>query len=88
MKILIFLMIIGIIFSWWFWNWRKTQAEADLARRKILERQRQQRKEETRAEDVTWPTVGLSTSSDLKERADSEEPSMTTIEFVPPEQKT
>jgi regulatory protein YycH of two-component signal transduction system YycFG len=88
MKILIFLIIIAIIFSWWFWNWRKTQAEADLARRKILERQRQLKKEEMRTEGVTWPTVGLSTSSDLEERADSEEPSMTTIEFVPPEQMT
>ncbi len=88
MKILIFLIIIAIIFSWWFWNWRKTQAEADHARREILERQRQHSKEKIRAEDVTWPTVGPSTSSDLKERADSEEPSMTTIEFVPPEQMT
>ena len=88
MKIFIFLVFIVSVVSALFWYWRKSQAEADLARRKSIKQQRTQRKEAITAEDKTWPTVGLSTSSDLEEDADIDEPSMTTIEFVPPGKMT
>ena len=88
MKILIFLIILVIVGSWWFWNWRKTQAEAEIIRRQTLEKKRKQKKETMEVEGLKWPTVGPSADSELEEAAEIDGPSMTAIEFVPPEKMT
>jgi len=88
MKILIFLILVAIVVSWYLWNWRITQAEEKLAQRKILERTREQKKESMTPADETWPTVSLRTDDDLEEDTEIDGPSMTAIEFVPPEQMT
>jgi hypothetical protein len=85
MKIFIFLIFIVSIVSVLVWYWRKSQAEADLARRKSTKRVRKEKQEAITAEDVTWPTVGLRADGDPEEVTDYEGPSMRTIEFVPPE---
>jgi hypothetical protein len=85
MKILIFLIFIAPVFYAVFWYLRKSQAEADLARRKSVKRVRTEKKEAITAEAVTWPTVSLKTDSDPEEETDYEGPTMATIEFVSPE---
>jgi hypothetical protein len=85
MKILIFLILIAIVVSWYLWNWRITQAEEKLAKRKILESKREQKKESMTPADETWPTVSLRTDDDLEEDTEIDGPSMTSIKFVPPE---
>ena len=85
MKIFIFLIFIVPVFYAVFWYLRKSQAEADLARRKSVKRVRTEKKEAISAEDVTWPTVSLPADSSPEEDTDYEGPSMRTIEFVPPE---
>ena len=85
MKIFIFLIFIVSIVSVLVWYWRKSQAEADLARRKSTKCVRKEKKEAITAEDVTWPTVSLPADSSPEEDTDYEGPSMRTIEFVPPE---
>ncbi|MFC1796407.1 hypothetical protein ACFL1V_04855 [Pseudomonadota bacterium] len=88
MKILIFLILVAIVVSWYLWNWRITQAEENLARRQILEHKREQKKESMTPVDMTWPTVSLPTDEEPEEAAEIDGPSMTSIEFVPPEQMT
>jgi uncharacterized protein YpmB len=85
MKTIIFLIFIFLIVYALFWYWRKSEAEAALAKRESMKRVKKEDKVAITAEDVTWPTVGESTSSDLEEDTDNEGPSMSTIEFVPPE---
>jgi uncharacterized protein YpmB len=85
MKIIIFLIIIIPIFYAVFWYLRKSQAEADQARRKSVKRVKTEKKEAITAEDVTWPTVGLKEDGDPEEETDYEGPTMATIEFVSPE---
>jgi hypothetical protein len=85
MKIFIFLIFIVLIVYALFWYRRKSEAEAALAKRESMKRVKKEDKVAITAEDVTWPTVGESTSSDLEEDTDNEGPSMTTIEFEPPE---
>jgi hypothetical protein len=85
MKALIFLIVIGVVASVMFWNMRKSQAEADLARRKSIKRRKEQEKEVIASkEDMVWPTIIRSVKGDLQSSADAETetPSMTAIEFV------
>ena len=85
MKMLIFLIFIIPIVYALVWYWRKIDAEADRARRKSVKRVRTEKKEAISAEDKTWPTVSLRSDDEPEEETDYEGPSMTTIEFVPPE---
>ena len=81
MKTLIFLVLTLAVVSWYLWNWRKTQVEAERARQEIKELRKHQRQEAITPEDMTWPTVGPSTGGDLQEDTVLEEPMMTEIEF-------
>ena len=86
MKTLIVLILIASVFAVVGWHWRKSQLEADVARRKSLDRKRKEKKESiTPAEDMIWPTVGPSEDGEVAEDSDLEEPSMATIEYVPPD---
>ena len=85
MKVLIFLIVIGVVVSAMIWTMRKSQAEEDLVRRKSIKHRKKQEKEvlETK-EDMVWPTIIRPVKGDLQSSADAEieEPSMTAIEFV------
>jgi len=98
MKTLIFLIFVILVISGIVWQMRKSQAKADLAKRKATELLRQRQKEAvTPQEDVIWPVVirpvkgqasaaGSNPGNNEKD-AVSDEPSMTAIEFEPTEQK-
>ena len=91
MKALIFLILIALVISVMIWTMRKSQAEADLVRRKsIKHRKKQEKKVLTSEEDMVWPTIIRTVKGDLRSSADSEieEPTMTTIEFAPSEHLT
>jgi len=97
MKMLIFMIFVILVIGVMIWSMRKSQAEAVLAKHKSSERRNIQRQEKiTPVAHVTWPTVGLPAAGRYASRADSEsddpgedmlaeEPSMTTIEYVPPQ---
>ena len=91
MKALIFLIVIGVVVFAMIWTMRKSQAEADLVRRKSIKRRKKQQKEVlTSDEDMVWPTIIRPVKGDSQSSADSEieEPSMATIEFAPSEHLT
>jgi hypothetical protein len=89
MKIIIFLIFLVIVVSALMWTLRKSQAEAELERRKSAESRKKETKEAiTPPADMTWPVVGPSTDENPEGDTDVEEPSMTTIEYVPPERET
>jgi regulatory protein YycH of two-component signal transduction system YycFG len=84
MKALIFLIVIGVVVSVMIWTMRKSQAEADLVRRKAIKHRKKQEKEVLATkEDMVWPTIIRSVKGDLTSSADSEieEPAMTAIKF-------
>jgi hypothetical protein len=88
MKALIFVIFIVLVVSVMIWTMRKSQAEADLARRKTIKRRKKEEKEVLKCEeDAAWPTIIRSVTGGDPSAADSDlkELSMTTIEFVPPE---
>ena len=99
MKSLIFLIVVGLVVSAIIWKIRKSQAEADLARRKDIERRRKEEKEAMTPEvDMIWPVVirplksqgspgGPSRGAQGAEEPAVEEPMMTSIEFVPAQEK-
>lgn len=89
MKVFIFLIVIVAVVSVMILKMRKTQAEADLVRQKAIELRKQKEKElMTPEQDMIWPVVGISQRDDplAGEESASEEPSMTSIEYEPPEQ--
>ena len=91
MKALIFLILIILVVSAMVWTMRKSQAEADLARRKSIKHRKEQEKEVLKPlEDQAWPTIIRTVKGHDPSAADSEiaEPSMTTIEFAPSEHLT
>jgi len=96
MKTLAFLIAISLVIAGIVWAIRKSQAEANLARRKSIERRRKQKEKEalTPQEDMVWPVIirpvkgrqASGTGSKLDERETDrviEEPSMTAVKFVP-----
>jgi hypothetical protein len=88
MKTLIFLIFFILVISGMFWKMRKSQAEADLVQRKSIERKRKKEKEAvTTDEDMIWPVIIKPVSGEgaPDEEPEIEEPSMTTIEYEPPE---
>ncbi len=91
MKALIFLIVIGAVVFAMIWTMRKSQAEADLVRRKSIKHRKKQEKEVLASKDeMAWPTIIRSVKGDSPSSADSEieEPSMATIEFAPSEHLT
>jgi hypothetical protein len=88
MKALIFVIFIVLVVSVMIWTMRKSQAEADLTRRKTIKRRKKEEKEVLKCEeDAAWPTIIRSVTGGDPSAADSDlkELSMTTIEFVPTE---
>ena len=100
MKALIFLVFIVAAVSVMILVMRRSQARTDLARRKSIQARRKREKEAvTPHKHVTWPVIvkpvksqqGPKSESDSERRKEDErveEPSMTTIEFVPTEHRT
>jgi hypothetical protein len=91
MKTFIFLSFIVAVVSVLVWRMRKSQAEAAVARREEIERRKKQEKEALTPElDMIWPVIIRPVKGDQPSSADCqvEEPSMTTIEYKPPEQAT
>ena len=84
MKIFIFLILTAVIVAVVVWRMRKSDAEADLARRKSIEHKQKQRQEAvTCEEDMIWPVIIKPVKGHNPDEADAKahEPSMTTIEF-------
>jgi hypothetical protein len=88
MKMLVFLAVLLAVVFLVVKKVRKSQAEADLARRKEIARRRKREKETVTPDmDMVWPVLirpatGKGASGDEAEA----EPSMTSIEYEPPEQ--
>jgi len=94
---LIFLIFVVLVVSVMIWRMRKTQAEIELAKHESVERRKKQEKEAlTPQEDITWPVIIRPVSGNAasvkasdpehpEEETFVEEPSMTSIEFVPVE---
>ena len=96
MKAVIFLIFMVLVISGMIWSMRKSRAEADLARRQTIKQKQKQRQEAIKPLDhVTWPTIvgplkgAVASESGLPaEESEREVPSMTTIEYVPPDRVT
>lgn len=89
MKTLIFLIVTAALISMFIRKMRKSQAEATLARQKSFKHRKEQALESlTPADYSVWPVVGMAAAEEDSpgEEGDIEEPSMTTIEYKPPEQ--
>lgn len=87
MKTLIFLMFVVTVVSALVWRLRKSRAEANLARRKAVERRRKQEKETLAQDpDTVWPVIIRPVRGDQAPAgsAATEELTMTAIEFSPP----
>jgi hypothetical protein len=88
MKALIFLVIVAAAVSVVVWRTRKAQAEEARARRQAIERRKKQQQENLAQDmDMVWPVVIRPVKGDEAAAAEeqAEEPSMTTIEYEPPE---
>ena len=81
MKILLFLLAIFAIVALVIRNLQKTREKEALARRQAMELRKQKEKESLTPEAVMiWPVVGIK----REDKAASEEPSMTSIEYETP----
>ena len=96
MKILIFLIVVGLVFYAVYRKNQKSQAEVDLARRKRIERRKEREKETLTSHNVVdWQAIGPAASLARAEadpepaEADPEalagELSMASIDYVPTE---
>jgi hypothetical protein len=91
MKALFFLIVLALVATVVIWRVRKSDAEADLVRKKATVLRNKQRKEAIAVEDhVKWPVIvkPISGKNPSEEEAEIHEPSMTTIEFKPGEHAT
>ena len=91
MKALIFLIVMALVVFAMVRTMRKSQAAADLARRKSIKQRKKQEKEVLKPlEDQAWPTIIRTVRGPDPAGADSEieEPLMTAIEFAPSEHMT
>ena len=88
MKALIFLVIVAAAVSIRIWRTRKALTEDARARRQALERRKKHHQENLAQDtDMIWPVVVRPVKGDEASGAggQAEEPSMTTIEYEPPE---
>ena len=84
MKTFIFLIFTAVIVAVVVRRMRKSDAEADLTRRKSIEHKKKQRQEAVTTEEVMiWPVIIKPVKGRNPDEADlkAAEPSMTTIEF-------
>ena len=86
MKMLIFLLILGGAIAFLVWRVRKSQAEAEQARRAAVERRKREDSAALRQDtEKVWPVIIRPVSG--KDRTEDEEvveqPMMTSIEFEP-----
>ena len=91
MKALIFLVVMALVVFAMVRTMRKSQAAAELARRKSIKHRKKQEKEVLKPlEDQAWPTIIRTVKGPDPAAADSEieEPLMTAIEFAPSEHMT
>ena len=88
MKMLIFLVVLVAVVFFVVKKVRKSQAEAALARRKEIARRRKREKEVVTPEmDMVWPVLIRPATGKADADAESKaEPSMTSIDYEPPEQ--
>lgn len=88
MKALIILIILALVVSVVVWRSRKAQAEAEVARRAAVKRQKKQLEKNVKQEDMVWPVMIRPVSGKQAAEADlaTEELSMTAIAFEPLEQ--
>ena len=83
MKMFIFVVFVALMVLAFVWRMRKARNEADLARRKSLEARKKQQKEKISSdEDMIWPVIIRPVSG--RKPDETEEPSMTAIEFESP----
>lgn len=83
MKLLIFLVVLAAVAAVLARHMKKTREEAERARLKAIRRRKEQEQQALKPQDDTiWPVVGI-VHEDGEEGADAE-PSMATIEYVPP----
>ena len=81
MKTFIFLILTAVIVAVVVWRMRKSDAEADLIRRKSIEHKKKQRQEAVTTEEVMiWPVI-IKPVKGRNPEEKAPEPSMTTIEF-------
>ena len=97
MAALIFLIFVVLVVSVMFWAMRKSQAKEVLAKQKSIQHRKKQTQEAlTPEEHMTWPVIIRPVSGNAasvkasdpehpEEETFVEEPSMTSIEFVPVE---
>jgi len=87
MKALVFLIVFLAVVALVVRKVRKSQAEAALARRKEIARRRKREKEVVTPEmDMVWPVlIRPATGKGASGEDSAAEPSMTAIEFEPPE---
>jgi len=87
MKMLISLIVLVAVVFFVVQKVRKSQAEAALARRKEIARRRKREKEVVTPEmDMVWPVIVRPATGEGDADAETKaEPSMTSIEYEPPE---
>ena len=87
MKMLILLVVLVAVVFFVAQKVRKSQAEAAMARRKEIARRRKREKEVVTPEmDMVWPVlIRPATGEGASAEASDAEPTMTTIEYEPPE---
>lgn len=87
MKTLIFLIFFVLLVSGLVWKMRKSQAEEHLARRKSIKRKREKEKEAVTSDEIMmWPVIIRPGGKDESgKEPEIEEPSMTSIEYEPPD---
>jgi hypothetical protein len=95
MKAFILLILLILVCSIVVWRTRKSMAEEELARRKSRVQRRKKEKEAITSEQVMiWPVIvrplkGNSAGGEGEDSGEEvPEPSMTTIEYEPPESMT
>lgn len=85
MKALVILTFLALAVAAVIWKMRKSEAEAELAKRKARERIKKQKKEAVTPDlDMTWPVIiAPVTGKNAPGQEAVDEPTMTAIEFEP-----
>jgi len=94
MKMIIFMILMGLVILGMVWFMRKSQAKEELARQQSIKRLKEPRKDAlTLKEPATWPTIvqtagaqasgAVLEANDLGQEQAAEELSMTSIEYEP-----
>jgi hypothetical protein len=89
MKALLFLIFVAAVVAVVIWRLRKAQAEEVRARLEAIERRKKKASEHlTQDVEMIWPVIVKPTKGDgAASEVRAEAPSMTTIEYEPPQEK-